>query len=654
MRNRLAAAAVVVVLVLLVYGRSIGFDSFVYDDGLNITKNAYVNQGLTAEGVRKALFEGMNEFWFPVTSFSHMLEVSLFGVKPAVFHATNVALHIVNCLLVLALFTRLCGLLWPALVAAMLYAVHPLSAEPVAWISGRRDLLCALFWLLTLLAYTGYARKPGLARMAGVLALFVLGMASKVNMIAIVPMLLVLDWQPLRRVELFAPGWPKKALWLVLEKAPLVLVGIALASLTVRLQSAMFDAASAGVPFQVRAFNAIYLYAFHVVKVFLPWGLVVQYPYLPSGPPLPLLAGAVLLLLAITALCLWQWRRMPLLLVGWAWYCVALLPAAGLTRVANFLTADRYVYIPMLGVYLILGVLGWALVQARPQWRMPLAAVGAAALALLAAMGFVQGGYWRDNLTLWTHTMAWYPTAPYSLNGYGNALYEANRIDEARQVFERGREAGGPDSYIFNVNLTDVAIQQGRWGDAIRLVQEMHKAKPGFAHGYEQLADALGAAAAATAEPERRAQLEREQRVAQWQARLASGERPVPTGNAEAGELADALYHLATNYLNAGSVPEALAYCEAGGRVAAGDARFPHLMARIYMKSGDKARAVEAYRAALAVDPLFVPALTEWVMLDVSQGTAESQGALEKAYQLQPDAPQIKALYEAAHEQRGK
>jgi hypothetical protein len=459
-----AGALLLVAAVVLLYGRTILFDQLVFDDPLNITRNPYISSGLTMEGVRVALFQGMNEFWFPVTSLSHMLEVSLFGINPHVFHATNVLLHALNSVLVLLVFRALAGGFWPAAIAAALFAIHPLSAEPAAWISGRRDLLCATFWLLTVWAYLRHGRAPSIARMGVVLLCFVLGMASKVNMIALLPIFFLLDWQPLGRLEP-SPAGIRRAWPLLLEKIPLFLLGPWLTTLTTKLQAHEFGAATEQVSFTIRLMNAVYIYAFHLVKAVFPLGLSVHYPYLPQGPGASWFAAALLLLIAITALCFWQARRMPLLLVGWCWYGIALFPTAGVFRVTHFLTADRYAYIPALGLYLMAG---WALVlwlQAAPGRVRPARIAGGITAAVLALLTFFQAGLWRDEVALWGHAAAFYPGAPHVLNGLGNGLYKAQRLDEARAVFESGIAAGGEEALMFHVNLTDIAIVEGRWAD---------------------------------------------------------------------------------------------------------------------------------------------------------------------------------------------
>jgi hypothetical protein len=350
------ACAALVLLVLLVFAQTARFDWLLYDDPLYVTNNPDIAGGLTMAGLRAAFTKGLVLLWIPVTSISYMLGVSIHGQSSAAHHLTNVALHGMNVLLVLWAFRKLTRNDWMALLVAALFAVHPLCVEPVAWISARKDVLSTTFTLIALGGYLHYAGRPSAARLLLVTLAFMLGVASKVAVLTLPAVLLVLDWRPLHRWQ---PSWiPGRSLVrLIAEKLPMFAFGLFGMVMALYLHSVAANVEATVAPLGVRVMNACYVYAFYVAKFLLPSGLTVHYPYFEQGPPYQLAAGSVLLLAAITTACIWQARRMPLLLVGWLWYGLFLLPSAGITRAASFLMADRYVYVPMLGLSLMAAVL---------------------------------------------------------------------------------------------------------------------------------------------------------------------------------------------------------------------------------------------------------------------------------------------------------
>jgi len=617
-KQRLLILAILVVLVLLPYAQTIGFDWLHYDDPQYVTENPYIAQGVSWEGLREAFTHGLNLLWIPVTSISYMLGVSWHGLHPAGHHATNVLIHAVNVLLAFAVFRRLCGSLPAATLIAALFAVHPLHAEPVAWISGRKDLLCAFFWLLCLGAYLRYSDRPSPAKLAGVVALFALGMASKVTMMTLPFVLLLLDWQPLRR-----GGCARNWLLLGLEKVPMILVAGLAAWWAVQLHVSEGGIRSLdAVPLGVRLMNATHVYALHLFQVVAPFGLTIHYPYAENGPAWTVFAGSLALLIVISMACFALARRMPLLLVGWLWYLVTLAPSAGIARVDSFLTADRYTYVPLLGVYLMLGVLFDALLQYRPALRRPAVVAAALAVLVFASLAFVQARTWRDDLSLFGRAVSVYPDSPTALNGYGTALRRAGRMDEARQILERARAGEGPFRILPTMNLAMMAASEHRWDEARAYLGEIVAGNPGYAPAYTALAQVLQDEAAMLPESERAALLA-ESRIAGAQAVYSDGVRPAITPLPSRAEMSEAYCRIGLAYQQLGRVDEAMASYEEAAGVDPTNPKPHSLRGTAYFSQQRLQDARAAFEEALRIDPQYGPARENLRMLDQMTGVPQ-------------------------------
>ncbi|MFM1919248.1 MAG: hypothetical protein RLZZ303_882 [Candidatus Hydrogenedentota bacterium] len=547
--------ALLALVAVLPFSQAVGFDWLRYDDPQYVTENPHISGGLTWAGIQEAFGHGLNLLWIPVTSISYMLGVSLHGLHPAGHHLTNVLLHAVNTLLAFAAFRALHAPRWSALAAAALFAVHPLAAEPVAWISGRKDLLGATFWLGAIVAYARFAAAPTAPRMVLPLLLFALGIASKVTVIALPLVLIALDALAFRRLQ-SGTALPRCAALLVAEKLPMFLLGALVSWWAVQLHVNEGGIRSLEqVPMAVRVMNVVHVYAFHVVKFALPTGLTVHYPYLESGPPPLLLAAAATLLLGISVALLLVARRAPLALAGWLWFTMALLPSAGLARVDSFLTADRYAYVPMLGLALMVCALGQAQYEQLPSLRRPLLAALAGAVALYAGAAFVQAGHWRNDVSLFARAASLYPESPTILNGYGTALNRAGRREDARAVFERARAAQGPFRILPTMNLAMLCASEGDWDGARRYLQEVVGGNPEYLPAYAFLARVNRDEAAAEQNPERRQALERGARMAEAMSQIMAREtkaKPDTDTAFTAEELSEAHRALASAYSQLG------------------------------------------------------------------------------------------------------
>ena len=388
--------------VCAVFGRSVGYEFLSLDDGIYVTDNQAVRAGLTAESVKFAFTSFRGGPWHPLTWLSHMLDVELFGLAPAGHHATNVAIHALTTALLFLALRALCGATWTSAFAAALFALHPLRAESVAWVAERKDVIAGLGFATALLAYAGYAKRGGALRMAGVAAAMAFGLMGKPSIVTLPFVLLLLDVWPLRRVDLFAERFPWRRLaTLAAEKLPLFALAAGASLLSVVTQGAGGGVATIEeAPLAARLANTLLAYVAYLRKTLWPVDLAVFYPY-PTEFPWLRVAAAGALLAGATALALAQLRRRPWLAVGWLWFLGVMVPMVGLVQVGGQALADRYSYLPAIGLSLIVAFAAAELAERLPRARAGIAAACVLLVAASAAATWRQVGYWRNNLTLY-------------------------------------------------------------------------------------------------------------------------------------------------------------------------------------------------------------------------------------------------------------
>jgi Tfp pilus assembly protein PilF len=379
-----------------------------YDDDRYVTNNPHVRQGLTADTFTWALTSTEQANWHPLTWMSHALDCTLYGVNPVGHHFTSILLHVVNVILLFLLLMWATRRLGPSLFVAALFAIHPINVESVAWVAERKNVLCTMFFLLTLWAYGWYARKPHWGRYLAVFALFAAGLASKPMVITLPFVLLLLDYWPLGRVRgaeanKTLAGWAWSQL--VLEKLPFLALSAASAVITMRAQQAGGAIrTTAEVSFGARIATAVWAYAMYLWKMVWPARLAPLYPHPGSSLAAWQVVVAAAVLLAITAV-VWRFRARRYLLVGWLWFLGTLVPVIGLVQVGEAAMADRYAYIPLIGIFVMImfGVADWAEEKGLGFWP---AVPAAAVLVALAFTTHRQIGYWQSNYDLWSHTLA--------------------------------------------------------------------------------------------------------------------------------------------------------------------------------------------------------------------------------------------------------
>ena len=464
-------AAGLVLAVLAVYAPLRTFDYVSYDDPTYVVLNPMVNRGLTLEGIAWAFTSSRASNWHPLTWISLMLDASLFGASPGVFHAVNVIIHAVNAVLLLALLWGLTGALWRSAAVAGFFALHPLHVESVAWIAERKDVLSALFGLLTIGAYAAWTREPRPRRYAIALGLFALGLTAKPMLVTWPFVLLLLDYWPLGRAAAAPMGR------LVREKLPFFALSAASCAATFLAQRAGGAVQDTELyPFLPRLANALVSCAEYAWKAFWPHPLAFFYPY-PAQVPLGKTAVAAAFLALVSALVAREARRAPYAPVGWLFYLGTLVPVIGLVQVGNQRMADRYTYLPYIGLFVL--VVWWLsdrFASSEPG-RRALAAAGAAALVGCAALASRQVRVWKDSITLYEHAVSAVPDNHAAHQNLGAAVYQLGQAEAAAAHFREVVRIR-PDWAPGHHSLGAAMLSSGRGEEAVRELAESVRLLP--------------------------------------------------------------------------------------------------------------------------------------------------------------------------------
>ena len=478
---------------LLLFSRAVGHSFLDCDDPDYVTKNVHVQAGLTWAGVRWAFTSGDAANWFPLTWLSHMLDWQLFGNDPHGHHATNIFWHALNAVMAFLALRRLTGAFWTSAASAALFAWHPLRVESVAWVAERKDVLSVFFGLLTLWAYAKYADESKVRGPKSkvfyslTLLAFAFGLMCKPMLVTLPCLLLLLDWWPLQRVSRFmfhvscsetqSPHDPRLIWHLMREKVPFFLLTIASCIITYHVQKAG-NAVTESFGFGARLANAVVSVAGYLEKFFWPFNLAVGYP-LPNHWPVTTVAGAALLVLAITGLALWQWRGRPWLLTGWLWFLGMLVPVIGIVQVGLQAMADRYTYLPILGLQL---ALIWTLREAalHSQARNLVPSAVAVVLVLCATRTWNQLGVWQNSNTLYDHALAVTKDNYLAESYLATTLLNEGRFKEADLHFRRAMGIK-PDYAAARHRLGVTLEKMGRTDEALATYMELLKIRPNYA-----------------------------------------------------------------------------------------------------------------------------------------------------------------------------
>lgn len=464
----IAALLLIVGAVAGIYGQVLGHQFVAWDDTSYISENHRVLQGLTWHNVIWAFGSFQLSNWHPLTLLSHMIDVSLWGVRPGLHAFVNVAIHAINAFLLYLLSCRVSAELrheplpaWIAgVVLALFFAVHPLHVESVAWISQRKDLLCAFFWLLTLHAYLGYVRYPSSIRYFAVTLWIALALLAKPMAVTLPLVLLIFDWWPLRRT---AVEWSPATRRLLYEKLPWLGLSLAVGSLTLMAQSQAMPSFSIAERAQV----ALVAYGWYIEKTFLPLGL--HFYYLTEGAWDTGRLIVSLLVIALVTTVSYRWRkRRPEWLAGWLWFLLTLLPVVGFIKVGTQAWADRYAYVPHIGLFCLL--IGLASTYLTTPTRRRLGGVLVAAMVgWLYSISAMQVAVWKDTTTLYRHALAQNPAHYVALMGLANQALREKKYAVAEEFAKSALGLSGGPGLVRSMNgvLGEIALASGDISAAI-------------------------------------------------------------------------------------------------------------------------------------------------------------------------------------------
>jgi protein O-mannosyl-transferase len=465
---------------LVVYARVLSYPFVSFDDDQGLLGNPFVRDGFTWSGIAWAFRFGVTANWFPVTWLSHILDAQLFGLDAGWHHFTNVLIHACNSVLLVALLKRMTARVWESAFVAFVFALHPLHVESVAWISERKDVLFAFFWFLTTWLYLDFLERRTTARYLRMVLAFCLGLMSKQMIVTLPFTLLLLDAWPLKRTGLRT---------LLLEKVPLLVLSIAGSLIAFLVQNNGGATRSLAIPLAARVANALIAYVVYLADFVWPAGLAVFYPYPREAHPLEALLAA-LALLAISILTVRSFRRLPYLAVGWFWYLGTLVPVIGLIQVGSQSRADRYTYVPLIGISIMVA---WAAADAIGKW--PRAKPIVAALAIVAcaawlAVAWIQIHYWQDSITLYRHAIAVTDANYRAHENLGVDLAKQGNYPEAVRELSTSIEEN-PEQANARNSLGSVLNASGRTGEAIEQFSQAIRLQPGLAQAHSNLGNAF-------------------------------------------------------------------------------------------------------------------------------------------------------------------
>ena len=484
------------VMTFAIYAQVIGHQFITLDDGAYIKENAMVNGGVTLAGIARAFTTFEQGNWHPLTWIAHMIDSQLFGMNAGGHLLVNALIHVANTLLLFRFLLRITHARWPSALVAALFALHPLHVESVAWAAERKDTLSTFFGLLSLIAYARYAERRSIRRYAWTAITLALGLMAKPMLVTWPFVMLLLDYWPLHRFDPSRKDVATKLWPLLREKLPLFAIVAVSAVITTLAQSHGGAVRTfQEFPIALRLANAVVSYVKYVLLTFWPNDLAVYYPYTTAGTPAWQIICAAFLLIGITALCFFQAKIRPYLLVGWLWFLGTLVPVIGIVQVGGQTMADRYFYIPSIGLFI---AIAFGLADIARSWHVAPSlgtGIAVAILLILAALTNGQIHRWTDSFTLFKHTLAVTPPNLMIENNLGSALSRSGLHDEAAVHFEKALEIMPPNYepllYDALLNMGISRFYQNRLPEAIEYCQSALRVRPNAPKAHDLLGMAL-------------------------------------------------------------------------------------------------------------------------------------------------------------------
>jgi len=488
---KLLICLILVLPTLGVYWEVRNFDFVTFDDYTYVAENPNVQSGLSKSGLVWAFTRSHASNWHPVTWLSHMLDCQFFGLNSGMHHLNNLIFHTANTLLLFLVLGRMTGALWRSAFVSALFALHPLHVESVAWVAERKDVLSTLFWMLTMWAYVRYSERPSPTRYLLIFPFFILGLMSKPMLVTLPFVLLLMDYWPLGRLQSTLPEkggklkTPKLAvLRLIAEKIPLFVLVALLSVVTFLAQEEAVQSLD-NFHLKARIANGLVSYAAYIRKMFWPNDLSIFYPY-PQTLQLWQATASGFFLITMTILFVRMGKRRPFILVGWLWYLGTLFPVIGLVQVGTHAMADRYTYIPLIGLFIMIA---WGIPDLLGNWlyrKQVLRISAGLLLVILAVCTWLQVRYWKDSIALFTHAIDVTDDNWMAHNNIGFPLVQQGRNIEAIAHFSEAVRIK-PDYAEAHVNLANSYGLEGRFEEAKQHFFDAIRINPDLADAYMNL-----------------------------------------------------------------------------------------------------------------------------------------------------------------------
>lgn len=472
-----------------VFGQTLQYDFVNYDDPSYVYQNARITGGINLANVTWAFTHIHSENWHPLTTITHMLDCQLHGLNAGWHHFTNVLLHSIAVVLLFLALQQMTDALWRSAFVSAVFALHPLHVESVAWIAERKDVLSAVFFTLTLLAYSYYTRAPSISRYLMVGLAVVLGLMSKPMLVTLPFVLLLLDYWPLGRFQAYRSNTGRHELQLILEKIPLIVLS-AVSSIVTFLAQQGAIGWTEQLPVSERISNAIVAYVVYIRQMLWPAGLAVFYPHPENRLATWEISLALMILGGITAAACVLRKKAPYFVTGWFWYLGMLVPVIGLLQVGWQGHADRYTYLPQIGLYI---AVTWVVTGLTCSWRLQRLALGAAALFIVGALSYrawLQASYWRDSETLFTHTLAVTSNNDVALNNLGIIFLDKGQLDDAISKLQAAIDLR-PENAPAHDNLAKALLKKGQVAEAMVHYRKFLELEPANVEARNTLGTAL-------------------------------------------------------------------------------------------------------------------------------------------------------------------
>jgi len=593
------------------------FDFINFDDPIYVTENSHVQSGITLDGFRWAFSTRYYDLWHPLLWLSFMFDYQFYGLNAGGYHLTNLILHIMSALLLFWLFNRMTGAIWRSAFVAALFALHPLHVESVAWIAERKDVLSAFFWMLTLCLYVYYTEKPVIRRYLPVLFSFVCALMSKPMVITLPIVMILLDYWPLGR---FDSKKTNLILWQLKEKIPFFVLSAVLVIIT--LYAPHSKAYVKAFPLGSRLANVPVSFVTYLEKTFWPHDLAVFYPFSDQLPVWQVL-GTALLILVISVAVIAAVKRLPYLFVGWMWYSITLLPVIKIVQVGRDSMADRYHYLPSIGIAVMMAW-GLPLLFTREDTRKKiLFPVAITFLTIMSVLTWKQCGYWKNSVTLYSHTLQVTKDNALAHNNLGIALLAEGKVEEAIEHYNNAISIT-PDYIYFYNNRGSAYAKLGQYQRAIEDYNQAVRLKPDDAGAYYNKGIAYTD-------------------IGQYQLAIENFNTAIHLKPNNA----DAYNNLGTIYLKLGQYQQAIENCNQAIRLKPNDANGYYNRGIAYGKLGQHQREIEDYNQAISLTPGDADA---YYNRGVAYGAlGQYQGAIENWNQ----AIRLKPNYAEAYNNRG-